>query len=206
MNLSTAITSRSVPALALIGVMTLLGGSFVHAQSPEDVQSRAWLQALEDWRSEHGDLWLAQGSDRGHRVSFLYGGRVAAELPVVDEDGVVAAARHFLVQTQGLHRVEPDSLRRDKVRFLPLGMTGSSDKWTVRFTQEYGGYPVRRASVNVLLDATGALLSVDVLNALSPEELPASTALERSEAELVQQCAITDPSLKELIALLDLFS
>jgi hypothetical protein len=54
----------------------------------------------------------------------------------------------------------PSSLVVERALFLPLGQIGSSDKMTVKLRQEIAGVRVVDGYVNVLLDAQGALLSI----------------------------------------------
>ena len=151
---------------------------------------RDTLRSLADWRAAHGPSWEVVLDEATGSARYLYGGAAAPETPVDRLDESVAAdlAREFVVRTRPIHGVDAATLRLDGTVFLPLGTAGSTDKWTVRFEQEVAGLPVRDASVNVLLDPAGRLLSVDakrpVLEGEAVDAVPERTAAEAETAAL----------------------
>jgi hypothetical protein len=147
--------------------------------------SSAWfdLQAeLARWRAQAGDGWRAEYESATGHAKFLWG--ASARIGFAPRDGADAAAlaRLALDATRALHGVDPDTLLLERATFLPLSFAGSSDKWSVRFTQALGGLPVQRASVNVLLDTGGRLLAVDAHALTDVSALATAPALSPDEA------------------------
>jgi hypothetical protein len=80
-------------------------------------------------------------------------------------------------------------LRFERVVFLPLGVLGTTDKWTVRFRQEHGEVPAQQAAVNVLLDLEGRVLSVQSTAFVGLELLSALPSVDASQAEQVARAS-----------------
>jgi hypothetical protein len=118
---------------------------------------------LAAWRAQHGPAWRAEYEPETGFASTLWGGSAVAPFLPRDEDDCIRLAQAAVERTRALHGVDPGTLVPDRAVFLPLGLAGSSDKWTVRLRQEVQGLPVPGGSVNVLLDTTGRLLSVDAV-------------------------------------------
>ena len=168
---------------ALLAFLSLV--SVASAQSALD-------PALAAWRAEHGPAWQVVVEPASGLARFLYGGRGPAPARAPREDAeLVALAREALAQTRALHGVDPATLAPSRVVFLPLGAIGSGDKATVRFVQSAGGVPVEGGTVDVLLDASGALRSVHS-NAVAGElGDPPAPALSPAEARALAVRAFT---------------
>ena len=108
---------------------------------------------------------------------------------VLDEAEAVRVAQQALVQTRALVGVDPATLRFERVVFLPLGVLGTTDKWTVRFRQEHGEVPAQQAAVNVLLDLEGRVLSVQSTAFVGLELLSALPSVGASQAEQVARAS-----------------
>ncbi len=150
------------------------------AGQASDPAATAQAEALERWRARHGRHWEADLDPATGRAAFLWGGgerpaRASGEGELVDR--AIAA----IAEAEPLIGIDAGELALDRVRLLPLGMVGGTDKWSVRFRQVVGGVPVSRGFVNALFDARGALLSLqtsglpdlagfDVAPVLSAEE------------------------------------
>lgn len=143
--------------------------SFAAAQSQAPIALSEARQAqavptdykLDLFRAKTGLPWRMQRDRDTGWVRFLWGGAMQPEFAPASELEYVSQARAFLGDTEELHGIDGEGLRFDKSVFLPLGRMGSSDKMTVRFLQEEAGVAVLEASVNVLMDANGRLLSID---------------------------------------------
>ena len=115
---------------------------------------------LETWRAEHGQTWRVDVDEGTGFAEFLYGGSAPAAFQPTSDSEWFSAARAALAQTAALHGIEAGTLVEERALYLPLGMTGSTDKMTLRLRQFVSGVPVEGGAVNVLFDATGRLLSV----------------------------------------------
>ncbi len=123
-------------------------------------QADSLSASVEAFRATHGASWqVARDAETGF-AEMLHGGGAQLGGMVRTEAEARALADVALAATASVHGVATDTLELERVVFLPLGLIGSSDKWTVRYTQRLGGLNVDGAKVNVLLDASGRLLSV----------------------------------------------
>ena len=118
--------------------------------------------------TESFELWSSRHGGGGHvdidrftgRANFLGGGTFSSEwVPRGDED-FFFLARRAIGATAGMTGIELQTLVDERVKFLPLGLIGTTDKMTVSFTQEVGGVPVLGGRVNVLFDLAGGVLSL----------------------------------------------
>ena len=117
--------------------------------------------ALEAWRAEHGDSWRLDVDPKIDAGVLLYSGSAEPDSRPEDDAGFIDAARQFIRASAALHGIDDETLVFDRLVFLPLSLIESSDKTTVRFTQEVRGVRVEGGYVNVLMDtAGGSLLSV----------------------------------------------
>lgn len=185
MNTSTSAHARCARVALTAVLLASLAGAEPARLASARAQDRDDLStALARWRAEHGDPWrMAVEPETGY-TRLLYGGAAApAFAPTADED-FVALALNGLAASASLHGVELETLEFDEVTFLPLGLAGSSDKQSVRFRQAVSGVPVLQGSVNVLFDARGRLLSIDVtgLPRLAGLSVTPSLPSERAEA------------------------
>ena len=152
-----------------------------------DLDARADL-----WRAEHGDAWRAVPSALTGYAEMLHGGRVDGPFAPSTDAEWFELARHFLVESEELTGVEVGTLADDRVVFLPLGRVGSSDKWSGRFRQEVGGIPVEGGFVNVLIDRTGALLSVQTTAALGVAGIPTIPTVDAVSAATAAELAAVE--------------
>jgi len=140
---------------ALVPHLLLMTGQATALARPESLPS-----ALESFRAGHGASWrVAVDAETGF-AEMLHGGGAELGALVRTEAEARALADAGLALTAALHGVALESLEFERVAFLPLGLVGSTDKWTVRYAQRLGGLPVEGAKLNVLLDSAGRLLSV----------------------------------------------
>ena len=124
---------------------------------------------LGEWRELHGAAWRAEYEPSTGFAHFLWGGSAPAAFLPRGEADFATLARTALAATRDLHGVQPATLQLDGVSFLPLSFAGSSDKWSVRFTQSLGGVQVDAASVNVLFDGMGHDLPEPLFDAIVDE-------------------------------------
>lgn len=116
--------------------------------------------ALRAFQTEHGASWqVVRDAETGY-AEMLHGGGAQLGGAIRTEAEAGALADVALRATAAVHGVALDTLVRERVLFLPLGTIGSSDKWTIRYAQRLGGLAVDGARVNVLVDSTGRVLSV----------------------------------------------
>jgi len=181
---SRSLTRRLASAALLLGA---LGPALGAASDPG--------AAFEGLRREHGQEWRAVFDGETGFVEFLHGGALELAAPAHSDEQWFELARAAVARLAGLHGVELESLRDERVLFLPLGQVGSSDKWTVRLRQFFGDVPVEGGAVNVLFDRRGRLLSLQTRALpgsgleLSPT-LPPRSASERASAEFAREHAV----------------
>ena len=144
---------RTATALMLLVTATA-------AQSTPDLPTPESAQALDQWRSAHGARWQTMTTRGTGRPDFLFGGTAAAAATPTQDASFAEAALDFLARTEGIHGMEPETLTLDRVLLLPFGQIGSTDKMTARFQQSVDGVPVKDGAVNVLMDMSGRLLSI----------------------------------------------
>jgi hypothetical protein len=151
--------------------------------------------ALNTWRAKHGTGWIAHIDPRTGLVHSLYGSRSGEPARLFDDAMAMARAREHLRDSAELTGLELSTLVDERAAFLPLSHAGSSDKYSARFVQVVRGVPVVGASVNVLMDSDGRLLSIESsalpeTQALTTHPLRSSEALKsqalRSFAALAQ--------------------
>ncbi|MDP6539833.1 MAG: hypothetical protein QF410_09860, partial [Planctomycetota bacterium] len=93
-------------------------------------------------------------------AEFVGGGSArGAFAPRVDDD-YRDLAQLFVAQTAPMTGVGAATLDEGKVRFIPLGMIGSTDKVAVLYEQSLDSVPVLGGSLSVLMSLDGDLLSV----------------------------------------------
>ncbi|MBI5361629.1 MAG: hypothetical protein HZA53_00530 [Planctomycetes bacterium] len=119
------------------------------------------LGALDAWRAHHGASWRIRAPAGSDAVELLSGGRGAAGGELREDADAVERAWSALVEARELLGVDPGTLELVRALHLPLGLAGTTDKWTVEFRQVLGRAPVVGGSVNVLLDMQGALLCIE---------------------------------------------
>jgi hypothetical protein len=182
--------------LSRLGLALALISPALHAQEGADAPLSVPFQvseALQGWQKEHGASWHVHTDARTGLADFLYGGKAAPAFePIADAD-FATLARLAVEGTQDLHGVESSTLKEARTLHLPLGLIDSTDKMTVRFTQQVNGVPVLGGFVNALFDMGGNLLSLQTTaapgvaglstDAVVSPEAAAKQALARFEAE-----------------------
>ncbi|MCH2106031.1 MAG: hypothetical protein MK291_05265, partial [Planctomycetes bacterium] len=169
------------------------------AQSTPDLPNLESAQALDQWRAGHGERWKTMTTRGTGRPDFLYGGTAEAASRPSDDAGFAAQALDFLNRTEGIHGME--TLALDRVLLLPFGQIGSTDKMTVRFHQSVDGVPVKDGAVNVLMDMSGRLLSIQSAGLPKLEgfettaSLSAAGALRSAEIAFEAEFGLTPTSL-----------
>jgi len=167
----------------LVALPAFAGPSAAQAPfDPAPQPSARLAAALDGWRRAHGARWQVVPAADADHAQFLWGSRAEPAFELRDEADAVLLARLALAESAELHGLDPTTLIVDRVRFLPLALGGSSDKWTVRFVQAVDGVPVHRSAANVLLDTQGALLSVQTLGARATAHLITTPALRAAAA------------------------
>jgi hypothetical protein len=179
----------------------LLAQSAGQASDPAATQA----EALERWRARHGRHWEADLDPATGRAVFLWGG--GGQPARADGEGeLIDRALAAIDEAEPLLGIDAGELVQDRVRLLPLGMVGGTDKWSVRFRQIVRGVPVSRGFVNALFDARGALLSLqtsglpdlagfDVAPVLSAEESVGRARAHFRESTGLQPSALGTPRL-----------
>jgi hypothetical protein len=144
------------PLSASLALAALCLTSGASAQKASSVQSD-----LQAFRKQAGNNWEAFEDKETGVARMIYGGNVkAAFTPSSDADYFLVARQH-LNSTRSLFRVPASTLQENAVNFMPLGLTGSTDKVGVEFRQVVNGVVVRNGWMNVILDMQGRLLSAD---------------------------------------------
>ncbi|MCY2961169.1 MAG: hypothetical protein NTY35_13495 [Planctomycetota bacterium] len=140
---------------AVLTHLILFSGQATALPRPQDLG-----ESLQAFRAAHGANWQVVVDAETGFAEMLHGGGAQLGSVVRTDAEARTLADAALLSTLPVHGVAVESLEFERVMFLPLGQIGSSDKWTVRYTQRLGGLPVEGAKVNVLMDSTGRVLSV----------------------------------------------
>ncbi|MDP6408646.1 MAG: hypothetical protein QGI46_04655 [Planctomycetota bacterium] len=115
---------------------------------------------FEAWKAEHGPGWEMFRDRTTGFAEFVGGGSAAgAFAPRVDAD-YRDLALVFADQTAPMTGVGAATLDGGRVKLIPLGQIGSTDKVAVLFGQSVNGVPVLGGSLSVLMSLDGHLLSV----------------------------------------------
>jgi len=139
-------------------------------------------EAFERWRAQHGGGWHVDVDRYTGRATFLGGGTFVGESAPRGDADYFFLARRMIEATADLTGLEPQTLVDERVKFLPLGLIGTTDKTTVSFRQEVGGVPVLGGRVNVLFDPSGGGLSLQSTALPGVAGLGTLPALTREEA------------------------
>jgi hypothetical protein len=161
--IARSLAASFVGALAPVGRLIAAGGvcavtSF--GMSGTLLSGGVLSTSLTRFRLEHGERWQIEAAPNADFADLVYGGGMSLGPRPQNDEQAITLARIALARTATLHRIEPTTLHAPRAQFLPLGQIGSTDKWTVRFEQRLAGVVVVGASVRVLIDADGQLLSV----------------------------------------------
>jgi len=150
----------AVPTLSLIALLAVLPGG-AHARQGRDWGAPAGARrAIARWAEAQGPGWHAFVDGETGWACFLGGGAAPPAFAPIDDGESVELARMFVEETAHLTGLETATLVPRHVRLVPLSAIGTTDKLAVRFGQELGGVRVFDASVNVLLDLDGSVLSL----------------------------------------------
>ena len=117
-------------------------------------------QSFAEWNAQHGANWHTYSDVQTGYVQFLFGGSTEAAFAPQSDAEFFALASIAIEDTEALHGIEMGTLVEERGLHLPLGLIGSSDKYTVRYRQELGGVPVLGGAVNALFTPAGQLLSI----------------------------------------------
>lgn len=150
-------------SLCRLGLALALISPTLYAQESDDAPISVPFQvseALEAWQGEHGTSWKVHRNSGSGLAEFLYGGKAAPAFePLADAD-FATLARLAVEDTSDLHGIEASTLEEVRTLHLPLGLIDSTDKMTVRFSQQVNGVPVLGGFLNALFDMDGNLLSI----------------------------------------------
>lgn len=192
MNTSTRHHASCARAALTVVLFASLAGAEPARLTSAGAQDRDDLStALAQWCAEHGETWRMTVDQETGYARLLYGGNAAPAFAPTDDEDFVALALNGLAASASLHGVELETLEFDEVTFLPLALAGSSDKQSVRFRQAVSGVPVSQGSVNVLFDARGRLLSIDVTGLPRLAGLSVTPSLPSERAEAVADDSFT---------------
>ncbi|HJP02144.1 MAG TPA: hypothetical protein QF764_10285 [Planctomycetota bacterium] len=147
----------------LLGALALFATA-LSAQAQEldgqDTATRLVPSRFEQWKAEHGPGWQLFRDRTTGFAEFVGGGSAAgAFAPRTDAD-YRDLAHLFVAETAPMTGVTTATLTEGRVKLIPLGLIGSTDKMAVLFDQELDGVPVIAGSLSVLLSLDGDLLSV----------------------------------------------
>ena len=136
------------------------------AQAQQDRPDRAVSSSpeilLRNWQADHGPNWHLRSNRNTGTLEMLYGGKAEPvfEANVNRNEDWYRLTRYWLAQSSAMHGVLGQDLVEDKVVFLPLAQSNTTDKMTVSLRQQIGGIPVEDGRVNALYDLEGSLLSL----------------------------------------------
>lgn len=150
-------------ALSLFGVALALLSPALFAQEQEAPSANVAFevsQELARWTAEHGPSWQSRTDLQTGYSQLIFGGSVPAAFEPENDGDFADLGLHAIAQTTKLHGIEVATLSHQRTLHLPLGLIGSSDKFTVRFVQAVNGVPVLGGYVNTLFTPGGELLSV----------------------------------------------
>lgn len=152
---------KKMSPLGRAGLALALLSPGLFAQDPEAESTSTRVSSeFQAWNEAHGNGWHEYRDVETGYVQFLFGSNAEGAFePLSDEDYMVLG-RIAIESSQDLHGIESATLVEDRGLHLPLGLIGSTDKFTTRFAQEVNGVPVLDAYVNALFTIDGRLLSV----------------------------------------------
>ena len=156
---------RTLTGLAIVTIAGLAPTSLAQSQEAPariDPAIHAELdQHLADWRAEHGAGWILRQDVQTGYGRLLFGDSLEPLLYPADEADWFALGRQALALSQDLHGVDAATLVEDRVKLMPLGIAGTTDKMSIRFRQEVNGVPVIGGSVHLVADMDGKVLAID---------------------------------------------
>jgi hypothetical protein len=158
------------------------------------------FEAQQAWQDQNGAEWRFDHDFGTGFVRFVYGGHTASLGTNLTDNEFADLARVHVGAAYGLMGIDPNHLVLDNTLYMPLGMYGSSDKFTVRFRQVIDGVEVEGGSVNALFNMQGGLLSLDTVglpDVLLPASVIPTRAAVRAEQFAVEQF-IADTGLEAL--------
>ena len=182
--------NRASFGLAFVGLALAAHAQENSAPIPDYFQVQ---DALSSWRADHGDVWRVDYDKSVGRASVVYGGSVEAPFTPSSESDWFALAREHVLGGSGLMGIDAGTLVEDRVKFLPLGLGGTTtDKMVVKFRQEVNGVAVRHGWFNALFALDGTLLGLDstglpgLVGFDTAPSVPAANAIATSRALFVQ--------------------
>ncbi len=185
----TRSTSWQRPALLLCAPF-LLGTSLLTA-SPQSTETpggstrSSVSQELSTWNAATGSTWRTLADPQTGYAQMVFGGNAPAVFEPSSDEDFELLGELAIEATAALHGIESATLVQERFTFLPLGLIGSSDKASVRYSQAVAGVPVLGAHVNTLFDASGRLLSVQSTAMPGALALSTSPSLSPRRAELL---------------------
>ena len=156
--------SRIIRGLSVLAFLATATGPVLGQEAADPVlEARVRVAAdFGEWSTTNGPSWHLFIDEETGYAQFIGGGSAApAFAPRLNADADFVSLAHIaLAGTEHLTGVESVTLVRERVKLVPLGLIGSTDKVAVLFEQEVGGLPVFDGSLSVLFDLRGNLLSV----------------------------------------------
>jgi hypothetical protein len=129
------------------------------SQGPS-LEADSTATALMEWRLAHGASWQVNSSPDAPFAEMLYGGSLQSAVRPLSDADWFTLSRQRVAEARSILGVEVDGCVDGRVLLLPLGWIGSTDKFAVSFEQAHDGIKVEGASLDLLFDSTGALLSI----------------------------------------------
>lgn len=168
MQCAALVAAASAPCLAQVSTPEAASLVSTGFASPLEVR-----EALSSWRGENGASWRSVfAGDTGYS-RFLYGGNLSAPFTPKNDGDFEALGLIAIGNAYDIMGLSPAHLELDSVKFLPLGLVGTTDKTSVQFQQVVSGVQVERGFVNALFNQQGQLLSLDTVG-LPDSVLPRS--------------------------------
>ncbi|HPF12753.1 MAG TPA: hypothetical protein PLJ12_00695, partial [Planctomycetota bacterium] len=154
---------------------------------------------LADWQGQFGPQWHVRSNPLTGTMEMLYGGKAPAafEPRIGTDSDWFQLTRYWVDQTHAMHGVFGLDLVDDRVVFLPLAQTNTTDKITVALRQEVAGVPVEDGRVNALYSLQGELLSLHSTSAPRIDNRSTRPAL---DAEAATQVAMRTFAAEEGLA------
>ena len=156
---------RNYLSLGLLAALTAAPAVYAQEQAEAQPLFPAHNELLAQWRAKHGDNWRLNVSAETGWLEMLSGGRTVAAFRPVDDLEFVGLAQNVLRETEAWHGMDGSTLQLVRALHLPFGLTGSTDKMTVRFRQAVNGVPVENGWANVLFNMNGGVLSIHTTGA-----------------------------------------
>ncbi|MFT7668369.1 MAG: hypothetical protein ACI8X5_001061 [Planctomycetota bacterium] len=170
-----------------LGLALAILSPTLFAQADSESQSITFevTQRFAAWNQDNGSTWRNYADKQTGYLNFLFGGNAAAAFEPSDDEDFFVLGRLAIEDTENMHGIASETLVTERVLHLPLELMGSSDKFTVRFTQAVDGVPVLGGKVNTLFTTDGRLLSVQ--SSAMPGVTNMSTSAAVTESSAIRQ-------------------